>query len=458
MKKQIFTLSQVTSSITNTIRQRYTSPFWVRAELNKLNWYPHSGHAYPDLLEKKEGRVIAKIRSIIWKGNFDRIQENFIKHLGEGLKDNIEILFLARIEFNGVHGLSLMIEDIDVQFNLGSLEREKQAAIQSLQKEGVFYLNQKLAFPTLPQKVAIISVETSKGFSDFKRTLSQSATKYKFYYKLFPAILQGERAVLSIRYQLERIKKHLSYFDIVVITRGGGDEIGLSAFNHVDLSRDIATFPLPVLTGIGHAVNLSVVDMVAHFHAITPTQIAQFLIDRFRETENKLIKTSQNIIKISDLTLRNYESATFHRQKALQLIAQRNLINSKHQLQGAFEKLGKYSKSYLENNSGALIDIKTKFSKECVAVIKKRNAEKTQQFDTIKQRLKSHTQQIKNKLDYSIQSIRLMDPQNVLKRGYGIIRQEEKIISKSKDLKEENFILEFHDGKIHVEPQKIEKL
>lgn len=458
MEKQIFTLSQVTLSITNTLRKRYTSPFWVRAELNKLNWYPHSGHAYPDLLEKKDGKVIAKIRSIIWKGNFDRIQENFIKHLGEGLKDNIEILFLARIEFNGVHGLSLMIEDIDVQFNLGSLEREKQAAIQSLKKEGVFHLNQQLAFPSLPQRIAIISVETSKGFSDFKKTLSKSANRYHFYYKLFPAILQGERAVLSIRYQLERIKKYLDYFDIVVITRGGGDEIGLSAFNHIDLSRDIATFPLPVLTGIGHAVNLSVVDMVAYFHAITPTQIAQFLIDRFWETENKLLKTSQNITKVSDLILRRYENATFHRQKALQLVAQKNLINAKHQLQGALEKSTKYSKAYLDNNKKALCDIKSAITKESQYIIKEKQVDKKQLFDQIKQQLNTQAKQIKNKLDYSIQSIRLMDPQNVLKRGYGIVRQEEKIISETKDLKEENFILEFQDGKIHVEPQKIKKL
>src|SRR5687768_8413521 len=145
--KKVFSLLEVTASIQKTISARYKSSFWVKAEMNKLNYYPHSGHCYPDLVEKWEGKIIAQIKSTLWKDDFARINDNFLKLVKTPLKDGIKMLFCAKITFDPVHGLALRIVDIDPAFSLGELEREKQESISMLQKEGIFNRNRSLAFP-----------------------------------------------------------------------------------------------------------------------------------------------------------------------------------------------------------------------------------------------------------------------------------------------------------------------
>ncbi|HEY9489810.1 MAG TPA: exodeoxyribonuclease VII large subunit, partial [Chryseosolibacter sp.] len=178
--KQIFSLLEVTTSIQKTIALRYTSSFWVKAEMNKLNYYPHSGHCYPELVEKMDGRVIAQFKSTLWKDDYNRINENFLSVLQAPLKDGIRMLFCARITFDPVHGLALRITDIDPIFSLGELEREKQASIERLRKEGIFGRNRSLDFPLLPQRLAIISVQTSKGYADFNKMIEGNPWGYKF--------------------------------------------------------------------------------------------------------------------------------------------------------------------------------------------------------------------------------------------------------------------------------------
>src|SRR5687768_5031155 len=205
--KKVFSLVEVTLSIQRTIAERYKTPFWVKAEMNKLNHYSHSGHCYPELVEKKDGKVIALIKSNLWKSDFDRINQNFIKVLKEPLRDGVNILFCASISFDSSHGLSLRILDIDPSFSLGELEREKQETLERLKKEGIFNLNKSLTLPLLPQRIAIISVETSKGYSDFLKVIEQNPWGYKFFKLLFPSLLQGDRSVISICNQLRQIKK-----------------------------------------------------------------------------------------------------------------------------------------------------------------------------------------------------------------------------------------------------------
>ncbi len=160
--KKIFSLFEVTKSIQKTIAERYLSSYWIKAELNKLNYYQHSGHCYPELVEKKDGKVIAQIRSNLWKSDFININNNFKRVLNEPLKDGIKILLLASIQFHPEYGLSLNIHDIDPSFTLGDLEKEKQESIQKLKQEEIYDANKKLKIPLIPQRIAIISVETSK--------------------------------------------------------------------------------------------------------------------------------------------------------------------------------------------------------------------------------------------------------------------------------------------------------
>ncbi len=301
--KTIFSLLEVTQSIQKTISERYQSPFWVKAEMNKLNFYKHSGHCYPELVEKQNGKVIVQIKSHLWKDDYIRANNNFQILLKEPLKDGIKILFLAKISFDPAHGLSLWIMDIDPSYTLGDLEREKQETIKRLMEEGIFNRNKTLRFPLLPQRIAIISVDTSKGYADFLKVIETNSWKYKFFHLLFPSLLQGDKAVDAISRQLQRIKRVKSHFDVVAIIRGGGGDVGLSCYNSYSLAKAIALFPIPVITGIGHATNETVTEMVSFSNAITPSKSAEFLLQTFhnfsvpvQDAEKKIVDKSMRLI------------------------------------------------------------------------------------------------------------------------------------------------------------------
>lgn len=280
---RVFSLLEVTESIRRTISSRYGSLYWIQAEMIKLNPYPHSGHCFPELAEKREGKVLARMRSVLWRDDYQRINARFRSVLGEPLKDGIKILLQARIVFDPLYGVSLQIVDIDPGYTLGDLEREKRETLARLEREGLLDRNRSLRVPLLPARVAVISVETSKGYADFTRVLDHNPAAYGFFHMLFPAVLQGPRAVETMIGQLRRIGRAARHFDVVAIIRGGGDDLGFSCYNDYTLAREVALCPLPVFTGIGHATNETVVDIVAAANAITPTKMAEDLIARFQD-------------------------------------------------------------------------------------------------------------------------------------------------------------------------------
>lgn len=292
----VFSLSEVTASIRQTIAGRYASSFWVKAEMNRLNRYPHSGHCYPELLERSDGKIVAEMRGNLWRDDYESVNAKFLEVLNEPLHDGIAILLQARVSFHPLYGLSLQISDIDPSYTLGELEREKQLAIRTLIREGIFKSNKSLSLPLLPQRIAVISVQTSKGYADFTKILRDNPWGYSFFIMLFPALLQGDQAVDSIRYQLDRIGKVRRHFDAVAIIRGGGGDIGLTCYNHLDLVRQIALFPMPVLTGIGHSTNETVAEMVSHTNAITPTELADFLIQTFHNFSVPLTRAAEAVL------------------------------------------------------------------------------------------------------------------------------------------------------------------
>jgi exodeoxyribonuclease VII large subunit len=206
--KKVFSLLEVTKSIQKTIENRYNSSFWVQAEMSKLNHYSHSGHCYPELVEKKDGKVMAQMKANLWKDDYIEINNKFKKILKEPLKDGIKILFLATITFHPEYGLALRIIDIDPSYTLGDMEKEKQETIERMKREGIYNQNKILKIPLLPQRIAIISVETSKGYSDFIDVIDKNPWNYKFFHFLFPSLLQGEKAIGSMTNQLIRIKKY----------------------------------------------------------------------------------------------------------------------------------------------------------------------------------------------------------------------------------------------------------
>ena len=352
--KTVFTLLEVSRSIQKTIAERYKSLYWIKAEMNKLNHYSHSGHCYPELLEKKEGKVVVEMRSILWKMDYERINRQFMEVLGEPLREGITMLFQAGISYDPLYGFSLKIVDIDPTFVLGELEKEKRESIKKLTEEGIFDANKRLPFPLIPKRLAIISVETSKGLSDFFKIINGNPWGYKIECTLFPALLQGDKSISSIIKQLEVIANKLEDFDAVAIIRGGGGDVGLSSYNNYFLSKAIAIFPIPVLTGIGHSTNETVSEMVAYKNAITPSELADFLLQKFHNfaipVDNaleRMLRAVRRSFEEENLKLKHIVSSISWNSKTL-------LLKDKAELNGLQAHLIRFSRQSIKENQAQL--------------------------------------------------------------------------------------------------------
>jgi len=382
--RPVYALSEITKSIESIIAKNYNRAYYIKAEILKLNHYPHSGHCYPELVEKENGKIKAQLRGVIWSTQFRSINERFVAITGEPLKEDIAILCLATIEFSGQHGLNLHIQDIEPLYTLGEMARNKREVIEKLKKEQIFFLNKQKILPKIPQRIAVISVETSKGYSDFTVTLQQNSWNYRFQCTLFPSILQGDKALISMPHRLAEIANRQQEFDCVVIVRGGGGDVGMSCYDHYDLAAAVATFPIPVITGIGHSTNETVTDMVAFANKITPTEVAYFLIQQFHNFALLVDDYKNKIVKIVQERLR-----------------EKNLY---------FEKIYQH----------------------LMLIIGKYNHQKEKEISGLAQRLQTGVLQFllkqQNTLQQSQTKIELLHPENILKRGYSITMKNGKVL------------------------------
>lgn len=240
----------------------------------------NNGHCYLELIEKDSGNdnLTAKIRATIWANTFRMLQPYFESATGEQLRAGINVLLCVVVEFNTIYGISLNVRDIDPIFTVGELAARRLEIIRRLEKEGIADMNKQHVIPRLPQRIAVVSSSSAAGYEDFCDQLRSNTPGYTFYPKLFPAVMQGMQAESSIIQALEKIYTHVDWFDVVVIIRGGGATTDLSCFDSYNLALNCAQFPLPIIVGIGHQRDVSILDMVAHTSVKTPTAAAEFLI------------------------------------------------------------------------------------------------------------------------------------------------------------------------------------
>lgn len=422
MDTRIFTLFEVARSIQVTITERYTRTYWVRAEMSKLNYYRHSGHCYPDLVEKKGEKVIAQMRAHIWKEDYLRINAKFQAVLKEPLKDGIKVLLEASIQFHPEYGLSLRILDIDPAFTLGDLEKEKQETLSRLQEAGLLIKNKSLQLSLLPQRIALISVETSKGYADFLQVLESAAKQwqYRFFHLLFPAQLQGDRAVEDIIRQLKRIRQVLHHFDLVAIVRGGGGDIGLSCYNHAALAMEVAQFPIPVLTGIGHATNETVVEMLAYENAITPTRLAEFLVQRFHDYALPVARAAERMQEHTQRLLWEERARTVSLLKDFRSASLQSLTGSRAALNRSSERFARTATKYCHDQFQKIHWWQQAIGKD----IKYRFLAETRQLQLWSERLPGLSTAVINSKQEELKQLdkqlSLLHPDQVLKRGYSI--------------------------------------
>lgn len=447
--RKIFSLLEVSKSVQKTISERYKSSYWVKAEMNKLNYYSHSGHCYPELVEKHNGKVIAQIKSNIWRDDYTKINQKFLSTLKEPLKDGIKILFLAKISFDPIYGLSLQIIDIDPSFTLGDLEQEKQETIKKLQKENIFLLNKNRLLPLLPQRIAIISVESSKGYADFLQVLEQNSWNYTFFHLLFPSLLQGEKAVPGIIAQLKRIEKVIHHFDVVAIIRGGGGDVGLSCYNDYNLSKAVASFPIPVITGIGHATNETVCEMVSYQNAITPTKIAEFLIQKFHNFAVPLQKAKDLIIDKSNRLLSEEKTKVQSEVKLFRLATQSIILKNRNEIDDATKLITQHAQFLIKTNSGHINQFKNQVTAASNFNLRQNTVFLIQLKDLLNIQTKLKFKQELLYLDHIEINLKNLDPINILKRGYSITLHNGKVVKDINAVSEGEIIeTKVYNGKI----------
>lgn len=290
------TLLDLQEKIKRGIEGAVPGAVWVTAEIGELNNH-YSGHCYLDLIDYKEGGrgVAAKARGVIWSNVWRMLKPYFETTSGVRLEKGLHVLLKAQVSFSPVYGLSLNILDIDPSFTVGELELRRQKTIERLKGDGCMEMNPSLQLPALPRRIAVVSAETAAGYRDFMKQLHQNENGFRFCTELFAAQMQGDDAPQSIISALERIAERSDEFDVAIIIRGGGAAMDLVCFDDYNLALNIAQFPLPVITGIGHDHDFHIADMVAHTWLKTPTAVADFFVGLFVEQEQYIMYLFQRI-------------------------------------------------------------------------------------------------------------------------------------------------------------------
>ena len=279
MEQQAISLYELNGLVKRSIRSCLPDTYWVQAELSDVRTN-YSGHCYLEFVQKDAGgnNLIAKARGTVWNNIFKMLKPYFEQETGQSFTSGIKVLVEVSVEFHELYGYSLTVLDIDPTYTVGDMERKRREILRQLEEEGVIDLNKELEMPMLPQRVAVISSATAAGYGDFCNQLANNPRGYGFRTELFPAIMQGERVEESVIAALDAIYERMEEFDVVVIIRGGGATSDLSGFDTYALAANVAQFPLPIITGIGHERDDTILDMVAHTRVKTPTAAAEYLI------------------------------------------------------------------------------------------------------------------------------------------------------------------------------------
>lgn len=419
-------LTQLNRLVKTALDEALPGTYWVRAETSEVRVNATSGHCYLEFVEKDEttGQLVAKSRGTIWARNFAVLRTYFEQETKQTFISGLKVLVNVSVEYHELYGLSLTVHDIDPSYTLGDMARKRMEVIRRLQEEGVFDLNKELTLAILPQRIAVISSPTAAGYEDFVNQLTHNDYGFPFYVKLFPALMQGEKTEESVIAALDRIYAHRELFDVVVLIRGGGSAADLSSFDSYTLAANCAQFPLPIITGIGHERDDSVVDNVAHTRMKTPTAVAAFLINRMAEQLALLDELRRTVCEAT----RNQLTV---KKTTWQILATRFPV---------------FVTGHLERHRTSLHTLAARLS-------------------SVPQLLEKHTEQLElvpvhirkaadamltrhtHELALSEQHIKLASPDHILKRGYTLTLKDGKIVKHAADLSAGDEIsVRFTDG------------
>lgn len=335
MKNRAVSLSQLNRAIGGFLQQPSLTNVWVTAELMDLR--VSRGHCYMELVEKHPdtGAVMAKMRAAIWASNYQRIALEFRNSTGQQLASGLKVLLCGTVSFHPAYGLSFVITDIDPSYTMGEAERKRREILERLAREGIINDNRSLEWPDVALRIAVISAAGAAGYGDFINQLYNNPSRLRFTTRLFPAMMQGERTVPTVIAALEQIASEADAWDCVVIIRGGGASSELQAFDDYVLASNVAQFPLPVIVGIGHERDVTVLDFVGNMRVKTPTAAAEWLIGHGEEALGRLTDISTEIHRVASNRIAGARTQLAHLESALSLAPQAALDRAKSRIRQA---------------------------------------------------------------------------------------------------------------------------
>lgn len=326
-----YSLSELCQNIEEVLAEEFASTYWVRAEVASLSV---RGHCYMELVEKASTKnIAAKVRATCWQQIYGILSPYFEAETGQKLSVGMQVLLEVEVSFHAVYGLSLNIVGIDPTFTLGDMARQRQETIQRLKDDGVMDMQSSLEIPSLPRRIAVISSADAAGYGDFCHQLENNSGGFQFRTQLFAAIMQGEQSAKSIIQSLQQIADEIDKWDIVVIVRGGGASTDLRNFDDYELASHCAQFPLPIIAGIGHTRDISIVDMVVHSSVKTPTAAAEWLINAMQQQADRIAELYTRLQRVIQHTINQQHIRIEQLQQALQFTSKKHLYQLRSQLE-----------------------------------------------------------------------------------------------------------------------------
>ncbi len=404
MTEKSFSLSELNRRVKSAIRDHLPETYWIRAETSDVR-RNQNGHCYLEFIEKDgvTQSIVAKARGMIWSNIFQMLSAYFETETGQPFTSGLNVLVRVSVEFHELYGFSLTVVDIDPSFTVGEIARNRQLVLKQLEEEGVLTLNRELPLAELANRIAVISSPTAAGYEDFRDQLSQNPGGLAFYTRLFPAVMQGDRSEASIIAALEKVFQYSHLFDAVAIIRGGGATSDLSCFDSYSVATNVAQFPLPVVSGIGHERDVTVLDHVAHTRAKTPTAVAEFFISHLTQTAAELIDFQDRIVSESETVMVREQSELFTLSK--EVIYQSTLL------------------------------------------LQRESAVVAQLSGSLKHSLKQQLQREYHFVESRQQYVQMVSPEHILRRGYTLTTRNGRIITSLKGLSVDDTIqTQFRDG------------
>lgn len=450
---EAISLYELNNRIKQVLKKGFAGAVWITAEITEIQ-VNSSGHCYLQLADKQESdeAIVATARGTIWAFTFRTLRPYFETTTGRSLAKGMKVMLNVEVVFHELYGYSLNVRDIDPTYSVGDLERRKREILLQLEEEGIIRMNRELEFPLLPKNIAVISSPTAAGWGDFMNHLEKNPYGYRFHVKLFPALMQGEKATASVIAALDRIYEYEALFDVVVIIRGGGAQTDLGCFDSYEMAANIAQFPLPVIAGIGHERDETIVDQVAHLRVKTPTAAAAFLIEVFREQDGKLEGIQGDFV--------NGIQELLHEQHARQLVAvsefkrlvQAMLTANSTRLTLLSQRIKHASESYLRNQSATFEQLSSRMEHRTTLLLDRQRNRIEFAGSTIRQKVARILTEHKRRLEIASTTVRYVDPKKVLERGYSITRLNGKAVKDAAHLKVGDVIdTEMAQGRVRSE-------